>query len=185
MSENLRTYERAIYAFDAVVNRVDPATWTNQSPCDKWCAKEVVGHTLTVAGMVAATVKGEEPSFGDPMEAAGDDPVASWAAARDDVLGALDRQGALQAIRPTPFGEIPVDAFLGIIYADPLIHAWDLARATGQHHGIPDDLAEKGLASLTPVDEVLRGPDRFDDAQSAPEGTDLMGQLAAFSGRRV
>ena len=72
MSENLRRYTRAVYAMDAVVNRVDPQTWANPSPCDAWCAKEVLGHAIGVVDLVGSLAEGTEPQWQDPMTTAGE-----------------------------------------------------------------------------------------------------------------
>ena len=161
MSANLRRFTRAVYAMDAVANRVDPSNWQADSPCDEWCAQEVLGHALTVVDMVASLAVGEEAQWQEPLDAVGDDPIAAWAAARDRVLEHLDRPDVLHAIRPSPFGEMPVDDFLGAIWVDTLTHSWDLATATGQPHAISADLAIEAEASLAALGDGIRGKGRF------------------------
>jgi hypothetical protein len=41
MSTNLRAYTKAIYAFDAVAQRVPADAWDRPSPCDDWTARQV------------------------------------------------------------------------------------------------------------------------------------------------
>ncbi len=38
MSENLRNFAKALYGFDAVVQRVQADQWDADTPCDGWCA---------------------------------------------------------------------------------------------------------------------------------------------------
>ena len=75
MSENLRAYTRALYAFDAVAARVDPNQWDLPSPCADWTAREVLGHVTWGTLAVAARAAGEQPPREAPeAEVAGDDP---------------------------------------------------------------------------------------------------------------
>lgn len=185
MSENLRAYTRALYAFDAAAARVAPDQWDRPSPCAEWTAREVLGHVTWGTLAVAARAAGEEPPReASEAEIAGDDPYASFVAAREAVLGALDHEGVLQTVAETPFGEMPIDTFLGIYTLDPLVHAWDVATATGQPHGIDDAAAERALEGVRPLDEMLRGPGRFGDKVEADAG-DAATRLAAFTGRQV
>ena len=91
MSDNLRAYTRALYAFDAVAARVEPDQWDNKRPCAEWTAREVLGHVTWGTTALAARVSGgEPPAEAAEAEVAGDDPYASFAAARAAALEALD-----------------------------------------------------------------------------------------------
>ena len=183
MSENLRRFVRTVYTLDAVVNRVDPQRWDDPSPCPEWTAREVLGHALSVVGMVGAVARGEEREMPAPATAAGEDPATSWARSRDDTLAVLDTQGTLHAERDTPWGRIPVDQFLGGIYVDTLTHAWDLARATGEKHGIAPDLAVAGEAMVARIGDSLRAPGRMDEPVGG-DWADPVDSFIAFTGRR-
>jgi uncharacterized protein (TIGR03086 family) len=117
-------------------------------------------------------------------EVAGADPYTSFLSAREATLEALDHQGLLHTVIETPFGEMPLDVFLGIFALDPLVHAWDLAIATDQPHGIDDAAAERALRGMLPIDEMLRGPGRF-GAEVEADGPDAVTRLVAFTGRSV
>lgn len=183
MSQNLRRFVRCVYVLDAVVNRVDAEAWDNPSPCPEWTAREVLGHALAVVRLVGDAAAGAETRGPGPTETAGEDPLAAWAAARDHCLEALDTQGVLRAERDTPFGRIPVDSFLAGIYIDPLTHAWDLAIATGQPHGIAADLAAEAEATVAKIGDAIRGPGRMADPVPG-DWHDPVQRFAAFTGRR-
>jgi len=92
MSENLRHFTASLYGFDAVVQRVEPDQWSNESPCEGWCARDVVAHQASV--LTAVTKIAESGEMVGPAEfELGDDPVATWNDVRDGVLAALDRPG--------------------------------------------------------------------------------------------
>lgn len=178
MSENLRRYTQSLYAFDSVVNRAPADAWAQPSPCDEWDAAGVVAHVVGVSSMVTAAAGGEAP------EATGD-PVADWRAARAAVLAALDQQGALQQLAQTPFGEMPLDAFIGILFLDATIHSWDLATALGIDPGMDSELAETGLGALSALGDGVRAPGLFEAAVEAPADADPATRLAALAGRTV
>jgi hypothetical protein len=48
MTESLRNYTKALCGFDAVIQRVPPDAWDADSPCDGWCARDVVAHACGV-----------------------------------------------------------------------------------------------------------------------------------------
>ena len=118
-------------------------------------------------------------------EVAGDDPVASWEAARAGLEAAAAPEGALDKVLATPFGEMPADAFLGIIVLDALTHSWDLARAAGVDDRLDPELVSVCFERIRPLDGAIRVPGFFGPARPAPEGADEQTQLMAFLGREV
>ncbi len=149
MSENLRTYTKALYTLDAVARRVPAEAWDAPSCCEGWTAREVAGHAAWVVANVGAAA-GANPAPAPQAEAdvAGDDPAAIIAAAVQTTLAGLDQQGILQRVVPTPFGEMAIDDFIGALWVDPLTHAFDIADATGIDHGIDAATADAAHASL-------------------------------------
>lgn len=181
MSDNLRTYTKALYGFDATVHRVDADAWTNPSPCPDWTAADVVAHNIGMNRMIAGFTEGAGAP--GPAMAEVDDPVAEWVASLDDLFGALDSQGALQRVAPTPWGEMAVDKFLGFAWVDPVIHTWDLARATGQQPTLDAALVARGAKQLERAGDSLVAPGRFDAAVTIEDGASLVDRFVAFSGR--
>ena len=184
MSANLRAFTQAVYAFDAVAQRVPDDAWDSPSPCQGWTARQVAGHviwaTLNVAAMAGDA---EAPRARPEAEVAGDDPLAAWASARDAALEALDHEGALQQEGPTPFGEISVDRFLGIYAVDPLIHAWDLGQATGVPAVLEPALCDRYSDQLAKAGDAIRGPGMFDAAVDLSDDADPVARLVAMAGR--
>jgi uncharacterized protein (TIGR03086 family) len=67
---------------------------------------------------------------------------------------------------------------------DLLVHAWDLARATGQDETIDADEASAFLAGLEPWDAALRGSGHYGPRIPVPDDADDRAKLLAFTGRR-
>ncbi len=185
MSENLRSYTKALYALDGVVRRVKPDDWDNQSPNEEWSAKETLGHVIWGMRRMANAARDQgEPAQQAEAEVAGADPAATWKEAMDDVFLALDQKGVLSKVVETPFGEMTVDDAIGAFLMDPLTHAWDIAKAAGIEPALPDDLARRGLAMLSGLGDAIRGPGRFDDAIEVAESASDADKLIAFTGRQ-
>ena len=183
MSENLRRYTRALYTLDAVARRVPDDAWDEPSCCEGWTAREVAGHATWVIRNVGA-LTGANPAP-EPMAesaVAGDDPAGTIAEAVQATLAGLDQQGILQRVEATPFGEMAVDDFIGVLWVDPLTHAWDLADAVGIDHGIDAATARAAHASLQAIDAAIRGRGRFADAIEI-DTDDPVAQFVAFAGR--
>ena len=58
----------------------------------------------------------------------------------------------------SPFGDMTLDEFLGIIWIDTFTHAWDIADAGSVDHGIPSEMAIEAYKIMQPRSESMRGP---------------------------
>ncbi|MEM7095686.1 MAG: TIGR03086 family metal-binding protein [Actinomycetota bacterium] len=183
MSENLRKYIKGVYMLDAVAQRVPSDAWNAPSCCEGWTAREAAGHAGWLIRNVGSLAAGKG-SIAEQAEAdvLGDDPASGVREIVTTTLAALDQPGAIQTVADTPFGTMPIDRFLGIVWVDPMIHAWDVADATGIDHGIDQASAAAAHAKLSPVLDNLRGPGMFGDEQ-AVGGDDAVAALMAFTGR--
>ncbi|MCP5027562.1 MAG: TIGR03086 family protein [Actinomycetia bacterium] len=181
MSENLRTYTKALYGFDAVVTRTSVDQWSSSSPCEDWTAADVVAHNVGMNDMVASFCTGTGAS--QPSHDTASDPAAEWTRSFDGLLAALDSDGALQTVAGTPWGEMPVDKFLGFAWVDPLIHTWDLACATGQAAAMDAALVARAAKQLERAGDSLVAPGRFNAAVRADADSGTVDQLVALAGR--
>ncbi len=124
----------------------------------------------------------------NPMERqdehAGVDPYATWSAARDDVLRALDRPGTIHKIvndwnRPTT-----IDASIGQNVGDTTIHSWDLARALDVDDVLDPELVAHTLAAYEPIADRMRGPMVFGARVDVAPDAGPQARLLALTGRR-
>ena len=181
MSDSLRTYTKALYGFDATVTRAAADAWSNASPCEGWTAADVLAHNIGMNKMITGFTQGVNsrgPSHDLPT-----DPVGEWRASLSELLTALDSKGALQAVAKTPWGEMPVDRFLGFAWVDPVVHTWDLAKATGQAPVLDGELAARGAAQLEKAGDSIRGEHTFGAAVDCGDDASAADRLAAVAGR--
>lgn len=182
MSQNLRSFITGASILRSVANRVPDGAWDRGSCCSGWDARGVAAHIShglsTVASLAAGDPPPAEPSDGGRS---GDDPAVTVTDAVDRAIEALDQPDSLD--RPTPMGGMDVDRFLALVAVDALVHAWDIADATGIAHGIDGATARRALDSLQPMADQMRGAGRFDDAVET-DSDDPVDRLVAFTGRR-
>ncbi len=180
MSENSRRFLKALFGFDAAMQRAGD-NWSNQSPCEEWTASDVVAHNIAMNTMIAGFTRG---IGANGVEETGiTDPATEWAASFSAVQEALDADGALQSVTMTPWGELPVEKFLGFVWVDPLIHTWDLSMATGQAPVLNQALVADGYKRLERAGESLVGPGRFKAAVAADGDMSMLDKFVAISGR--
>lgn len=182
MSTNSRNYTKALYGFDAVIQRVPADQWDAASPCDGWCARDVVAHAAGVVDAVAQmarTGKVAMPEMPDP----GDDPVGLWNTSLANLLEALDHPGVINRVGQYWFGESAIDDVLAFTTWDPLGHSWDLATAVGLDAHASDDVAEAAIAVIAANADALRGMKLMGDPVEVPVDASPMDRFLGLTGR--
>lgn len=184
-SDQLRPGAEAIAT---LIAGMTPDQFTSPTPCAEWDTRALLNHVVGGAYMFAGAFTGQAPAGGhdEPVDLLGDDAGAAWGAACEAFVAGIDAPGALDQVVPMPWGPTPGGLVYEILKFDVLLHAWDLARATGQTFDPSAELVE-------PVLEIARGiisPDlraagMFGPEVTAPEGATPMERLAAFTGRAV
>jgi len=180
---------RAIDDARALVFSVRADDLTKSTPCSEWDVRALIGHMAAVCQNFAAVLRGGTMDASmDPGKASvgGDDPVAAYRAAADDVMQEWEMPDALEKTLQLPFGPTPAAMGIRIVTADQLLHAWDLARALGRPHQMDEGLAGQSLEMMQGLlKPEMRGPDSgFGEAQPVLDDASVQDRLLAFSGRR-
>ena len=173
-SEWLGQYERAsAWTLDMVkgaTSKLDART-----PCDEWDVRTLLNHMLETQQYFLGAAQGKDvsPPGQTPPEILGDDPVADFSAARQDVMEAFQQPGAIEKTGPA----------LGIAFADQLLHGWDLAKATGQDPAMPDGLPEAAYVTIHGrfTEEQRNGV--FKPEAEVGEDASAQDRLLAYAGR--
>jgi uncharacterized protein (TIGR03086 family) len=146
-----------------------------ETPCDDWDVRTLMNHMLETAQFFVSTATGGDasPPSPQPPELLGSDPVASFDAARSEMLDAYGKPGVIDKTGPS----------IGIAFSDQLLHGWDLAQATGQDSKMPDGLPEAayGMVHGRFTDEQRKGV--FKPEVSVPENASPQDRLLAYTGR--
>ncbi|MYW62693.1 TIGR03086 family protein [Streptomyces sp. SID8379] len=170
----------------AAVRGVPADGWGRATPCSAWTVRQVLNHArLDQLGLVAQIV--EVAPDGDPFEpvdALGPDPVGELERVLATAQAGWASVGPDAEDVPTPFG--PVPGWLGMAAAalDAGVHAWDIARATGQDLPLTDELAA-GLQVPADrfVDFVRDTFQKYAPAVPVSGQAGAAARLLAFTGR--
>ncbi len=176
----LTAHERAQSAFAAVLVQVDTDQLEAPTPCSEWSVRDLVAHVIAGNHRVAG---GPAPELPEDVPALVEVHAASARAAQ----ATFAAPGGLERDYVTRIGSTPGSVVVGMRARDALVHAWDLAKATGQPTDIEPDLAEEALeVSHQIVTDQLRGPGRpFGPETRCDPGRPAGDRLAAFLGRKV
>jgi uncharacterized protein (TIGR03086 family) len=182
--------QRVVDVTQGVVDGIQPSQLDEKTPCAEWDVRALLNHITGGADMFAICVN--EGSIGDDrlMELIGGDNLgadykASFRAAAARALGAFEQPGADEIIVKLPFGEMPAGIAMQIAVFDLTVHAWDLAKASGQSTALDPDV----LGTALQVGRQMIGPEMRDGqmfASEVPVGASapVQDQLAAFAGRQ-
>ena len=175
----LTLHRDALAVAQQVVDGVDPAQFDLPTPCAEWDVRQVLEHMISGNRRIA----GDPPSEGEDV--LGTDHRAAYAASAAASVAAFAADGAMERLFPLSIGEVPGSFAIQARSNDQLVHAWDLAKATGQSTDMAPPLYAEALAFLQDRFATHgRNTKTYADAKPAPTGSSMADRLAAFAGRQ-
>ena len=178
MSDIADRYRRLSAEFTRRVEAAPEERWDDPSPCTDWSARDVLRHVVETHASSPAYA-GEKIDLQVSVDT---DPAAAWAEARDAMQELLNDPARAGKSYEGMFGattlEKTVDTFIGL---DLIVHAWDIARATGQDETMPPDDVHQLYGQVEEMGEMFRkngvtGPE-VEVPADAPEQDRLLGAL--------
>ncbi len=176
----------AVAVLTPLVHATPASALTNATPCDKWAVSDLLNHLVGGGYMFAAGLRGDAVDAGPPPDdLLGDDHIAAYDGAIEAFSSALEGAPDLSAPVTLPFATLPADMALRIAAADLLVHAWDLATATGQRFDPPVEFVE----SVTPfyaefISPPLREGGLFAAEVEVDADATPLERLVALAGRQ-
>lgn len=167
-------------AFGERVRRV--GDWSAPTPVPEWRARDVVRHLVEWFPAFLADGSGIMLPPGPDV---GDDPVAAWEHHTAAVQAVLDDPANADVTFAHPhLPQMPLPRAVAEFYtADVLMHTWDLARATGQDHGLDADRCRAMLEAMEPMEEMLRQSGQYGPRMPVADDAPWPERLMAFVGR--
>jgi uncharacterized protein (TIGR03086 family) len=156
------------------------------TPCPDFTVEHLVEHLVNGLAWYGGLPTGGDP---DPGKATGPDVREVGYRPALESVTALVRSNwtdaSLRASYPMPFGEITGEGITEYQVVEVLVHAWDLAVATGRPARPTEQLAERALALAHRLSEdTLRGPGMMADPVTVPDSAPALDRLVAFLGRQ-
>jgi uncharacterized protein (TIGR03086 family) len=172
--------------FLEVLRNVRPEQMSLPTPDDEWDVRDLINHVVLGNIWAAENVKtGNAPRPSGDVIGTGE-AVEAYTASAEAMMAAFEEPGALGRMVAMPFGEMPAAGLAGFRFVDLIVHAWDLAKATGQETDLAPDLFEAALATSR---QRMTGMDRtnmpFKEEVTVPADAPAADRLAGFLGRQV
>jgi uncharacterized protein (TIGR03086 family) len=127
-------HRRTVETWTDRVHAVPDDRWDAPTPCTEWTVRDLVNHIVgeerwTVPLMHGSTIA----EVGDSLDGdlLGDRPGEVAASAATEAVAAVDEQLPREAVVHLSSGDEAPGEYVRQLCADHLVHAWDLAAATG------------------------------------------------------
>lgn len=170
-----------------VLSNVTADQLGDPTPCEKWSVADLIDHMVGAQHWARSAMEGVEQTETGAGASQGDF-VAAFRDAAAASTAAFSEDGAMGRMVDAGMGKMPAGALFGLAVTDTFVHAWDLAKATGQDTDLEPELAAQILETArahTPPSMRSEGGEVFGPEQPAPDDAPTATKLAAFLGRRV
>jgi uncharacterized protein (TIGR03086 family) len=166
------------------VEQIAPENWYRPSNLEGWGIPDLVAHVTGSAAKLVALVEGGQESS-EPDAGEYEDRATRLRELAGELQGAL-ADADLDATRPSPQGDVPLQQALRFPVFGLSVHAWDVYRSQARAIELPADLLAfcREVVDSVPEDE-LRRPGVFGAARAASEDATPTDCLMAFVGRSV
>ena len=186
MTDNLlEVYRRAADFAVRIVGGVRRDQLGDATPCAEWTVRMVLNHVVAGNLFFVHLATGSPP----PERGAdhlGNDPWAVFRGSVHAVTAVFEADGFLDRVMTAPFGDASGRQLVEMRRNELTVHAWDIARATGQSTDFDPEVIAACTASYKSspwLSDRTGAP--FDLEQPAPPGASNADRLAAFLGRKV
>lgn len=179
-------YRRAQDAFGAGVHGVADDQWALSTPCPDWDVRSLVNHLLFELRWAVPLLAGRTiAEVGDRFDGdlLGDDPAGRWDEAAREALAAVDDEGAMERTVHLSFGDFPGREYAMQLFADLLVHGWDLRVATGQDARLDPDLVNGCAVWFAAVADGYRQAGAVGPLLEVPDDAGPQERLLAAFGR--
>lgn len=186
MTDLRESYRRACTDFATAVRTVGDDQWELPTPCADWDVRALVNHVVGEDRWTAPLLQGQTiEEVGDRFDGdlLGDDPAAAAGAAAAEALAAAGEPDVLERVVHLSYGDAPAAAYLQELFADHLVHRWDLAVAIGGDTKLDDDLVATCAAWCAERGEAWREAGVVGPRPPVPEGADAQTRMLADFGR--
>jgi uncharacterized protein (TIGR03086 family) len=181
----LELLTRALGQMSTVIGAADQTWASRPTPCPKWDVRALTEHVIMDVDRFTMAAAGGRPDWSALVPGVDGDWQAAFDAKTPELLEVWGRVDDFDTPVKMPIGEVPQSFVVKQQLAEFAVHAWDLARSTGQEPVFDDDVAATALEwSRKTLKPEFRGPDKaFGPAQPEPAGANPTDALVAWFGR--
>ncbi|HUL25727.1 MAG TPA: TIGR03086 family metal-binding protein [Streptosporangiaceae bacterium] len=179
---------QAVGEFGARVSEIQAGQWEAGTPDTEWSVRDLVSHLVSEDLWAPPLFAGSTISeVGDRFDGdvLGPDPQQAWQAASAAALAAADAPGAMDRTVHLSFGDFPGREYALQLFADHLIHAWDLARAIGADERLDPALVDACSDWFAALEDAYRSAGAIAGRPAIPAGAGAQARLLAMFGRQA
>lgn len=158
--------------------------WDRPTPCAEWTVRDLVDHVAEEASW-ARSVLAPSSALGAGVgaDSTSEDPIARWYEARRGLVPSLATADVLDRTIELETGTVRARDVLPELTVDHLVHAWDLARATGGDTHLDPELVTECAAWFDEHEEQWREAGEIGPALNLPDDAGPQQVLLARFGR--
>ncbi len=179
-------HRRAVEFFGTQVQSVGDDQWSAPTPDEDWDVRTLVNHLVYENRWTPPIFEGKTVAeVGDAYEGdlLGESPKHAWDDAAAGAVRAVGAPGAMTRIVHLSFGDVPGEEYALQLFADHLIHGWDLARAIGADDRLDPDLVDACAAWFADREAMYRSGGAVGARVDVPNDADAQTRLLAAFGR--
>jgi len=179
-------YRRSMDNFTDAVSRIGPDQWSDPTPCEGWDVRTLVNHLVYEDRWAVPLFEGATiAEVGDRFEGdlLGDDPRGAATEATRAAYDAASAPGAMARTVHLSFGDTPADEYAHQLFADHVVHTWDLLAATGGDRALDAELVAALAEWFTDREEGYRQAGAVGPRVELPDDASTQDRLIAAFGR--
>jgi uncharacterized protein (TIGR03086 family) len=179
-------HRRACDEFGKRVDAVADDQWHRPTPCSDWDVRTLVNHIVAESLWTPPLMEGRTiKEVGDRFDGdvVGGDPRKAFHDAATPAIEAISSDGAMSRTVHLSFGDTPALEYAMQLFADYLIHGWDLARATGGEERLDPELVAACSEWFKSMEDAYRTGGAIGPRPDVPADADPQTELLARFGR--
>jgi uncharacterized protein (TIGR03086 family) len=185
-TDALELLRHAAARFDRLVAEIREPRWNDPTPCPGWTVRTLVNHVVVEDLWAAELFAGRTiAEVGDQLDGdqLGAVPADRWQEALRGGLAAAGTPDAMTETVHLSFGDVLGSEYAMQLFADHLVHGWDLAVALGMPAALDPDDAAAALAWFAEREDAYRAAGMIGPRVPTPPDADAGTRLLAAFGR--
>ena len=182
----IELHRRAVREFEGRVDAIPGDAWQRPTPCLDWDVRALVNHVVGEDRWTVPLLEGKTiAQVGDALDGhlLGAEPRRAAREAMDAAIAAFAAAGVLNRTVHLSFGDAPAGEYAWQLFADHLIHAWDLAAAVDGDDRLDPELVDACTEWFGPMEEMYRKAGAIGTRPGVPADADAQARLLAAFGR--
>lgn len=183
MEDVRELYRRALERFGQHVHAVGDDQWHLPTPCVEWDVRQLVNHLVSENRWIPPLLAGGTvPEQGTRLDGdlLGEDPKGAWDRAAGEAELTVQETPSDRTVHLSG-RDVPASLYVFEVFADLVVHSWDLAQAIGADGTIDADIVEAIYARYKPVERLLKGSGQYGERiEVSPDASPQTKLLAVF-----